>query len=50
MLLEKDSSISIHDRYIQYPSTEMYKVSNMLLPPLVSNDFKRKSKHWQSAI
>ena len=33
MLLEKDSSASIHDRNIQCLATEMYKVSNGLTPP-----------------
>ena len=42
MLLEKDSSVSIHDRNIQCLSIEMYKVSNGLSPPLVSNIFTQK--------
>ena len=37
MLLEKDRSVSIHDRNIQCLATEMYKVSNGLPPPVVSN-------------
>ena len=45
MLLEKDSSISIHNRNIQYPATEMYKISNGLSPPLFSNIFTQKNKH-----
>ena len=36
MLLEKDSSVSIHDKNIQCLATEMYKVSNGLSPPIVS--------------
>ena len=36
MLLGKDSSVSIHDRNIQCLSTEMYKVSNGLSPPVQS--------------
>ena len=39
MLLEKGSSIPIHDRNIQCLATEMYKVSNGLSPPVVSNIF-----------
>ena len=42
MLLEKDSSHSIHDRNIQSLITEMYKVSNMLSPSVVSNIFTKK--------
>ena len=42
MLLEKDSSVSIHDRNIQCLATEMYKVSNGLSPPVVSNTFTQK--------
>ena len=42
MLLEKDSSVSIHDRNIQCLATEMYKVSNRLSPPIVSNIFTKK--------
>ena len=37
MLLEKDSSVSIHDKNIQCLATEMYKVSNGLSPPIISN-------------
>ena len=42
MLLERYSSVSIHDRNIQCLATEMYKVSNGLSPPIVSNIFKQK--------
>ena len=42
MLLEKDSSFSIHDRNIQFLATEMYKLSNKLPPPIVSNIFTHK--------
>ena len=45
MLLEKDSSVSIHDRNIQCLGTEMYKVSNGLSPPIVSNIFTQKNCH-----
>ena len=43
MLLEKDSSVSIHYRNIQCLATEMYNVSNGLSPPLVSNIFTEKN-------
>ena len=39
MLLEKESSVSIHDKNIQCLATEMYKVSNGLSPPIVSDIF-----------
>ena len=42
MLLEKDSSVSIHDRNIQCLATEMHKVSNGLSPPIISNIFTQK--------
>ena len=42
-LLEKDSSVSIHDINIQCLPTEMYKVSNGLSPPVVSNIFTQKN-------
>ena len=42
MLLEKDSSVSIHDRNIQCLATEMYKVSNRLSPPVADNIFSQK--------
>ena len=39
MLLEKDISVSIHDRNIHCLDTEMYDVSNNLSPSVVSNIF-----------
>ena len=45
MLLEKDSSVSIHDKNIQCLATEMYKVSNGLSPPIDSNIFTHKNCH-----
>ena len=42
MLLEKDSSVSIHDKNIQCLVTEMYKVSKGLSAPIVSNIFTQK--------
>ena len=45
MLLEKHSSVSIHDRNIQCLATEMYKASNGLSPPVVSNIITQKNCH-----
>ena len=45
MLLEQDGSASIHDRNIQCLVTEMFKVSNGLLPLVFSNIFTQKSCH-----
>ena len=45
MLLEKDSSVSIHNRNIQCLATEMYKISNGLSPPLVNNIFRQKNSY-----
>ena len=42
MLLQKDSFVSIHDRTVQSLATEMYKESNGLSPPVVSNIFTQK--------
>ena len=45
MLLEKYSSVSIHDRNIQCLTTEMYKVSNGLSPPVGRNIVTQKNCH-----
>ena len=45
MLLEKDSSVSIHDRNIQCLATDMYKVSNGLSTPTVSKILTQKNCH-----
>ena len=45
VLLEKDSSVSIHDRKIQCLVAEMCKVSKGLSPPVVSNTFTHKTCH-----
>ena len=45
MLLEKDSSVSIHDRNIQCLAIKMYKVSNGLSPPIVCNIFTQRNCH-----
>ena len=45
MLLERDESVSIHDRNIQCLTTEMYKVSNGLSPPVISNIFTQENCH-----
>ena len=41
-LIEEDSSVSIHDRNIYCLATEIYKVSNRLSPPVVTNIFTQK--------
>ena len=43
MLLEKDSSVSIYNRNIPCLASEMYKVSNGLSPPVVSNILTQKN-------
>ena len=45
MLLEKHSSVSIYNRNIQCLATEIYKVSNGLLPPVVNKIFTQKYCH-----
>ena len=47
-LLEKERSVSIHDRKFQYLSTEMYKVSNEQSPPVFRNNFTQKNSHRYS--
>ena len=39
-LLEKNGSVSIHDKTIQYLAVETYNISNGLSPPLSSDTFK----------
>ena len=45
-LLEKDNSVSIHDRNIQILATEMYKVSKNMSPPQITELFARKNNHF----
>ena len=42
MPLEKDISVSIHDKCFQCLAEEMYKVSNGLSLPVVSNAYTQK--------
>ena len=44
-LLEKDGSVTIYDRNIQYLAVEMYKVSNGLSSAIISDIFKHKNSH-----
>ena len=44
-LLEKNSSVSIHERNIQILATEMYKVSKRMSPPQITELFARKNEH-----
>ena len=41
-LLEKDGSVSIHQRNIKILATEMFKVSKYLVPPQMHEIFKLK--------
>ena len=41
-LLEKDGSVSIHERNIKILATEMFKVSENLAPPQMHEIFKLK--------
>ena len=43
MPLEKDISVSIHDKCIQCLAEEMYKVSNGLSSSVVSNIYTQKN-------
>ena len=44
-LLEKDSSVSIHERNVQVLATEMYKVSNNFSPPHINKIFELRNEH-----
>ena len=44
-LLEKDSSVSIHERNIQILATEMCKVSKGMSPPQIIELFARRDEH-----
>ena len=43
-LLEKDSSVSIHERNIKFLETEIYKVSKNLAPPQMHEILKLKDQ------
>ena len=44
-LLEKDGSVSIHERNIKILATEMFNVSKNLAPPQMHEVFKLKDQH-----
>ena len=44
-LLEKDSSVSIHERNIQILATEMYKVGKGMSRPQITELFARRNEH-----
>ena len=44
-LLEKDSSVSIHERNMQILATEMYKVSKSISSPQITELFARRNEH-----
>ena len=44
-LLEKDSSVSIHERNIQILATEMYEVSKGASPPQITELFARRNEY-----
>ena len=44
-LLEKDSSVSIHERNVQVLATEMYKISNNFSPPHMNKIFELRNEH-----
>ena len=43
-LLEKDNSVSVHQRNLQVLAIEMFKVSNGLSPVLMNDIFKRRGE------
>ena len=43
-LLEKDSSVSIHNRNLQFLATEMYKIKNNLSPPIIADLFEQRNE------
>ena len=44
-LLEKDRSVSIHERNVQILASEMYKVSNNFSPPHINEIFEVRNEH-----
>ena len=44
-LLEKDTSVSIHEKNIQILATEMYKISKGIPSPQITELFARRNKH-----
>ena len=44
-LIEKDDSVSIHNRNLQLLAIEMYKSSKGLSPPFINKLFERKNEH-----
>ena len=45
-LLEKDGSVSIHQRNLQVPATEMCKVRKGLSPAIITELFEHKEEHY----
>ena len=45
-LLEKDSSVSVHNRNLQILATEMYKIKNDLSPLIVTELFEQKYEQY----
>ena len=45
-LLEKDGSVSIHNRNLQILATEMYKVSKDLSSPIITELFKHRDEYY----
>ena len=45
-LLEKDNSTTIHNRNIQLPATELFKVKNELSSPLMIEIFVENAQHY----
>ena len=43
-LLEKDGSVSVHNRNLQILATEMYKIKNNLPPLIVTELFKQRNE------
>ena len=43
-LLAKDGSVSVHDRNLQIPATEMYKIKDDLSPLIVTELFKQRNE------
>ena len=44
-LLEKDGSVSIHNRNIQILATEMFKIKNDLSPEIITELFEQRNEH-----
>ena len=47
-LISKDKSVTVHQRNLQIPATEMYKILNGLSPDIMQDIFETKSNYYNT--